>query len=118
MEGSFQNLGATTGGEAMKATPVHHEAIKGSLEAQIGDHDEAIKGYSNRIDSGDTLAPDEYQDYESRMKEKSHDSLLLEKLNKQHNMLQRRSKRDKAKSGESDVRDEATELYNQFGGNR
>lgn len=115
MPSPFETIaGAAQGGE--QATPVHHEEIQGPLEAQIGEHDEALKGYMGRLSAGQTLHPDEYHDYENRMKEKSHDSGLLNKLNKQHGMLKRRGNEDMRKHREQGTRTEAGELLHEYGG--
>ena len=99
-----------------QATPIHHEEVQGPLEEQVRGHDEALKGYMGRLSSGETLHPDEYADYEGRLKEKSHDAMLLERLNKQHSMLKRRGNEDMRGHREQQTRGKASELLNQYGG--
>lgn len=119
MPSPFETIAsATDGGE--KAIPVHHDAeganVKGPLEANINEHNEALRNYMGRIVGGQTLHPDEYHDYESRMKEKSHDSMLLERLNKQHDTLERRGKTDKRRHEGQGAVDKASELLNEYNG--
>ena len=111
---AFQNLGEED--DSPKATPVHHEAIEGPLRSQLEEHDSALKGYMGRLANGETLHPDEYADYEGRIREKSQDSMLYNRLQKQHGVLKRRGNIDMSKHRGIGTREKASELLNEYGG--
>lgn len=112
----FQTIAGSTEDEGPEATPVHHENVAGPLENQIREHDEALKGYMGKLSSGQTLHPDEYQDYEGRIKEKSHDTMLLERLNKQHGVLKRRGNEAMREHRDAGTRNKATDLLDKYQG--
>lgn len=112
----FQTIAGAAEPEGEQATPVHHEEIQGPLENQVRDHEEALKGYMGRLSSGATLHPDEYHDYETRLREHGHDSMLLNKLNKQHGELKRKGNTLMREHRQKAPREEAEELLNRTQG--
>ena len=121
----FQSITSEGGPEA---TLVHHDKVapggapgsdlKSRLQAQVSGHEDALKGYMGRLNNDETLHPDEYSDYEQRLKEHSHDSMLLQRLNKQHGEIERHGKKLKSETPESSTRVEGEELYNEYSGGR
>ena len=104
------------GVEQTEAIPVHHESVKGPLHVQVGDEENQLMEYDRRMASGETLHPDEFEHYNDLIKEKSHDSMLEQKLNKQHGQIERRSLRLKKQRAGVGPRSEGSELMNEYGG--
>jgi len=116
MPSPFQTIQGAAEGGGQEATPVHHESIRGPLSEQVREHEDALKGYMGRLSGGQTLAPDEYHDYETRLKEHGHDSMLLQRLDKQHGEIKRKGNTLMREHRQKLPREQAEELLNQSGG--